>query len=310
MKLSKNFDPVNPKAGIYDISNKLYHESNAIGSSGLKAIYKTIADYDLFLNKPNERKKAFDIGSCTHLMLLEPDKFKEKVFKAPDVKLSTKDGLIKMIEFTANTFNFRLDDLSVLKMEELRFYYKTLLSSTDLDEIYILPETDYNNVLSMHESVMNHPIAKDLFKDGFSEVSFFTQLENGIMGKAKIDLFQPNGDILVDLKTTKSANPKFFASDFGKLQYHLSLAWYREMMKAHNFNVRQVLIVAVSSTAPFITEVFNINDLIMDEGLECCHSALEALNIYQLNPDAFKGYSTGGLVELDMPAYFFNHTGE
>lgn len=84
-------------------------------------------------------------------------------------------------------------------------------------------------LLAMRESVMANKEARRLIVGGgFSEQTFlWTDDETGLDCKCRVDLYGHDGTI-VDLKSTREADPKGFFYQCSKLKYHFSAAFYEQ----------------------------------------------------------------------------------
>lgn len=95
----KDFDPENPKPGIYKgIPNEVYHSSSAISASSLLAANKSIGHY---ISKIKETK-AMKLGSAGHAMVLEPEEFAKVYIIQPESDMTRTEGCKTAVEWLAD----------------------------------------------------------------------------------------------------------------------------------------------------------------------------------------------------------------
>jgi hypothetical protein len=86
------------------------------------------------------------------------------------------------------------------------------------------------------------------------------------------------GGYIVDLKTTKCADPQRFIRDATFRAYHAQLAWYLDgVLQAGLGTPAEAYIVAVESTPPHPVTVLKLTDNAIDQGRRMCRVWLERL---------------------------------
>lgn len=114
------------------------------------------------------------------------------------------------------------------------------------------------------------------------------------------DCFTPRR--VVDLKSTRCADPKRFKWDARKLGYHAQLSWYGNGLAAAGLSKpTEHFIVAVESEAPFPVVVFELTATDMELGTRCWRAWFETLRVCEESGD-WPGYSVGR-VPLDLPEF-------
>lgn len=103
-----------------DSMEKYLSARSYVSSSELKEVLKTPRHY-LQYREPVVKRDAkhFELGTFAHSAFLEPKKF-DKVRVEPAASLSTKDGIMSMIEWYCTELCRPLPDLRIMKMNELR----------------------------------------------------------------------------------------------------------------------------------------------------------------------------------------------
>jgi hypothetical protein len=72
---------------------------------------------------------------------------------------------------------------------------------------------------------------------------------------------------LVELKSCRTADPAWFHRDAIRMAYHASLAWYRRAIKTTTgVDPREVYIIAVEQTAPYVVTPFKLTERALEAG--------------------------------------------
>ncbi|MEV0297104.1 PD-(D/E)XK nuclease-like domain-containing protein [Nocardia sp. NPDC050710] len=128
--------------------------------------------------------------------------------------------------------------------------------------IPLLPRT-YDKAVAMAAAVRDHPALVPLLTTGWPEVSFYwPDPATGLMLRARPDWLHPADDggvIVVDLKTTDSADPEDFAWSVLRYGYHLQQNWYSTAITTFRLAVRRFLFAAVSKHPPHVVSVCELD---------------------------------------------------
>lgn len=256
------------KPGIYSgISNRDYHADQALGSTSLKTLAtRTPAHYQWDKAHP-KTSDAFDLGTVAHSLILEGDESGVRVIEVDD-----KRGA----KWT-------------VPADEARAAGQIPLTSKE-----------WAQVKGMRDAVMAHATAGKLFTGHKAEQSIFWE-EDGLMLKCRPDA--AHRGLLVDLKTTRDANPNEFGKTAHEYGYHQSAAHYIDGVKAATGEELPFHFVLVEKTEPYLVSVVELD--------------VEAINIgRQLNDRAkrvyrecaesgnWPGYPTAELISLPMWAIY------
>ena len=230
---------------------KTYLADKNIGSSTLKEVLKTPRHFyyefeQEFTPKP---KECFELGTFAHLAFLEPEKF-DRVRVAPECSLSTKDGVIRMIEFYQMQNDGCIDFPSDAKMAELKDILKTEKERCE----YQIIKPEHNEIiraLSKNYHWYAGGIIQKILKGAMAEVSFYGVDEaTGLGVKVRPDYFNIEENIgvnaVISLKTTRADNLGKFYYDAARLKYELTEGMYQEVMSnvtGRKFNVTITLML-------------------------------------------------------------------
>jgi len=224
-----------------------YSQIDAVNSSTLKVLYfKSPLHYFYNLTAPHEESPAMRLGTATHMAILEPDRFDSTYTVRPDgIDGRTKDG-------------------------------KAWLAAHANDPI--LTANEYETIMGMRQAVERHDAASELIRSivEVESVALWTDEETGIACKGRLDAILRDGSIL-DLKTTKSTDPRQFAADAAKYGYDFSMSFYHDARIAMGHEVPRVILLAVESAAPHDCVPFVVTEDDLDVGREKYRTALTRL---------------------------------
>ena len=257
----------------YDMPAEEYHATDAISSSGLKALKRSPAHY--WYEKNNRKDtEAFKFGRAFHVAALEPELFESSFVLAPDIPKRKKVDK----EFWAD-FNTANKDNIVLNGKELR------------------------QAQRMGKALRESRATKYLFDAaGKCEVSVFWEDEKtGAKCRCRFDKILDNG-IIVDLKTTTNAHPEAFMRDAFKFSYYTQTAIYTEGYKqAFGEEPQGFIFAAAEKDEPHGVSAFLADDDFLELGKK---DFRECLQIYAdcKKTGIWGGYSEE-ILPLGLPAW-------
>lgn len=273
------------KPGIYDnLSNKEYHASEGISSSGIKHLIKSPAHYKASIATPTEPTPEMIKGSVIHTLILEPHKFEQ--------------------EFAVGAFNYRRG----------KEYDKAI---NDNPGKIVISESDYDECLQIvgafKKEVELNPLLKRLL-EGDKEHSFYwNDFMTNVLCKCRPDNITPDG-VIVDIKTSKDASKDYFQKALVDLGYFISAAFYlrgvnatrREASKTcdKEFKVaHQFCFIVIETKAPFSVALYYLDrdsikvaEMLIDKALEALAKCQETGN--------YEGYSRA-LEEIGLPKWAY-----
>lgn len=192
-------------------------------------------------NKSKKPSKELILGIRLHTAVLEPDRFaREYVFMDVETDLRTKEGK------------------AAKEMFQFKNRGKTILKSTDYDQI-----------AGMCEAINSHGIASSILDcpPEWREVVVTGVLPSGLKAKGRFDAYDPEKEILWDIKTTKDARNITFAKDIYTYGYYRSTAWYKALGEAAGLKIKHVALLAVEKTDNFGVNVFRLLDDLVNKGM-------------------------------------------
>lgn len=306
-------------------TNEEYHSGDGISCSGLKLIGQSpLHFWQEYINPNREeppRKQAFVIGSALHCAVLEGEDFPHRYAIKPDVSGTTlkgkalnaylegpeaflanhqpvPDGIGKTKEGKALVAEIEANGKTA--MDESVFQF-AVANGEPLYGKELLKQDEYDDVMAMAGSLMNHPAGTYLLSmpGGSAELSlYWTDPVSGVLCKCRPDFMIepcdqfPNG-LLLDLKTTEDASPAWFAKSAYNFGYHIQAAWYcwGFMMAFGTKAPPPFIFGAVEKSAPYASAFYSASD---DQITLGSIRYRELLNAYSgcLRSGRWPGYST------------------
>lgn len=250
--------PANDIARILYRGDYDYATLEGASITTLKELRNSPKHYRHRLKHPRKSSAQMELGTVAHIAVLEPERFlKEYVlWQAKDADGSTRQRRGKVYDAfcEANTGK------SVVRDEE------------------------YDEAISMRESVRRDPIAMKYLAQGEPEVALqWVDDLTGLNCRGRVDWYTQidGGPCIVDLKTTRNAEPLFFSRDVAKMDYHLQLAYYSDAVQKATGKQPRVVIVAVESFAPYDVVTYVVPDDVLEIGRDAYHGLLEKLKVCQ-----------------------------
>lgn len=264
------------KPGIYtDLSNEDYHQSAGVGSSKLRVIQRTPAHL-----KGGERKEsdAKEQGTLIHTAILEPERF-EKTTATCDARRGTK-------AWKAAAEKAEEDNKTLYKSEPVEIALKVR------DAVHRKP--DISRLITLPDAMIEHS-------------AYAVDFETSLLLKVRPDLVSIAENLMLDIKSTVSADPVKFGYSIGDYGYHFQAAMYLdvwqqardqapdEWLKAR---VSRFLFLALEKEPPFECALYEQDALSYDEGYLLYRKCAAKFAECQAN-DNWPGYPSG-VVKLPL----------
>lgn len=217
--------------GIYpDITDTEYHAAKDIlSSSGARRlITSTPRKFYEEMTTVRPYNPAFEIGHAAHtLMLTVGDPFE-----------------------VVNADSWRTKDAKEVRDAALQAGNTPLLAK------------EYAQVRAMADAILEHPVAGELFtrNDTVMEQSlYWTDEQTGVACRARPDLAVNDWSLIVDYKTTVSADPREFAKSIAKYGYHQQQAWYCEAVETLTSIRPEFVFVCQEKTPPYEVSLIQLD---------------------------------------------------
>lgn len=286
----------------YNLSNEEYHSKKEFISASNLREAKTPFHYKLLQDAVREPSKAMDLGTAFHTMFLEPEKFEYFMFDDTD----------KVIELQSEFTNPRASK----KYKEWK--ESVLLKNTS--NAPVVSKEDFKLLWSAHKRIKADEFIKTLSKDALKEVSIFAtneQLKLKVRPDIVARVTETNketfrsagidceiGDAIIgSLKTTRSAHPDHYRKDVVKMEYHISEAFYHDVLQKVFFEHKIHIVFIASEPATGLYMVYTLQEDFIHFGRQEYSKRLNLLleSIKTKNFD--KGYETLNNGSNIMPLY-------
>jgi len=238
-----------------DISNADYHASDGYSSSFAKAWYKSTPAHAT-ADKPFRSSIAFDIGTAVHGWALE--------------------GVLP-IEGPESRRGHAWADAK---------------AEAELLETVALTKGDFAKVEQMVNALHGNPHIHKLLshKERICEASVFAQHpDTKLRMKARPDLYIESKGLIVDIKTTQSAEPHQFTRQMAQLGYSLQAAWYVRTLQLAGLKAERFLFANVEKEPPYATSIVEVGENLMQHDLEIVERVLSEIK----QAEETETYTTG-----------------
>lgn len=153
--------------------------------------------------------------------------------------------------------------------------WKDFKTKHDGKEIFTIAEVA--RASKMADAIDAHPDARELVRLGEPERHIPWRYVDRA-ASSRLDVF---GDgVVVELKTCRTSDPKWFMRDAVRMGYHAQVAMYRMAVAYLTGRAPkdiEVLIVAVESARPHVVTVFPVPDETLLEGEKLCRAWIERI---------------------------------
>ena len=158
-----------------------------------------------------------------------------------------------------------------------------------------------------NDAILNHPFASRLLKEGISEQTIIWEdTDTGLLCKCRPDRI-PDGNkgVILDLKTTRSADEHSFRRDVVNLGYAREAGMYLEgFARSTNAEFKDLIftLIAVEKDEPYRCEVYTLDMDFIDWGWR------EFKRLLQIEQECrvenfWPNYKNNGATELRKPGY-------
>ena len=277
---------------LRDESNETYHANPAVSTSSLKTFIKRPKLYKATYidgTVPNKATAAMNNGNLVHKLVLEPNEFFDDFEMLPyDFNGRTKAGKELKAEVESNG--------------------KTAIVFEDI-----------LHASNQGRSVMAHPIARELFKQGEPELGFRIPMKNfslqcrcdwfcdgasKAVEEATDGLIMEGDPYIADLKATADLDDWMKGGSYGpisKFGYNIQAAFYKSVVNkvlatAKHKPVKKFVFVVVESKPPYETAVIVLDAQTESLGAEKVAYYLKALE-YSMMTGHWDGYDQRGIIK-------------
>lgn len=221
------------------LAQNVYFGAPGVGSTDLKRILRSPKKYMFLKANPEQPTDAMQFGSVFHAMLLEEDTFEH--FYA--VKPLGTDRRTKVGKEAYEAF-------------EKANAGKTVIHHETFEQAY-----------AMVKRIKEHPRVAKMLKAGKPEFTVFNQGADGVVQKARADLYIPEGGIITDFKTTEDASPEAFARTIFNYGYDVQAGAYTHVFKESGMTAGMFLFVVIEKKPPYEMGLYYLQPSVIDVGI-------------------------------------------
>jgi len=261
--------PLIKQDGLHELRREDYDSIERVNYSSLKLIARSPAHYRHGLLEERADTDALRMGRVTHLAVLEPERFRSLISVWDGGRRAGKDW---------DKFTEQNQGRELLTIEEHKL------------------------CLALQQAVRNDACSMRYISGGKPEVTIlWTAMVGGqeVACKGRVDF--DTDEAIVDLKTTRNAEPGAFGRQSFGLHYHVQAAWYVDGYARAVGIGKPYVIVAVEKTPPHIVQVYRVPERHLELGREEYSAWLDRL-VWCREHSRWPGYADDEL-ELELPRW-------
>ncbi len=246
-KLTIGPDPC-PEPGFYpNATEQEYRRWNAFNYSSLaKAHTETFAHARFALDGERKETDAMKQGRLFHAAILEPEKV-DAEYRVLPLEIKRRAGSAWEQLSAANP--------------GVSFY----------------PQGEWDKMFGVidgqKEAIMSHEIARSLVLAGQHEVPFVGDLtfmgptgDITVRAKGKADIWIPQKNIIADIKSTATTDPRRFGRVAYDKGYHIQVALYTDLIASIVGESPRFMYVGVENWGHYNVQIFNAHNAADDQG--------------------------------------------
>ena len=266
---------------VFDLDQDDYHrDTETLSASGAKVL--------LGNRPPSPDSEALLFGRLVHTVILEPHKLDTYAVLNADVIGIKADGS-------------KADNPTATKA------WKDAVFAAKRDGLTVVSGQTLAKAQSMAAAVQAHPEASRLLTAATAtEVSAYAMHPSGVMVRARFDAICPES--VIDVKTTRDADPENFGRSMHAFGYHISAANYLDIARANGLTVDRFDLVCVEKEptpgGEYRVSVLEIHADAIDKGRELMAEACDRWLALGKRVD-LPGYGSDRHV-IDLPAYAYD----
>jgi len=254
------------------IPPEAYHADPALSSTGIRHLLKSPLHFQDWRTSEPADSPARLLGRALHCAVLEPERFPAAYAIAPALDRRTKAGKEAWEGF--------------------------LLEHPGAE---VLTAEQGARVAAMAGALVAHPLVTPLLRGTVELSGFWTDPATGVACRCRPDLVHADGEVLLDLKTTRDASPEGFRRELAKWGLHNQAAHYHTGARAQGAKAADLVLLAVESDPPYAVGVYRLDDDAIDVGARRCREALETF-ARCTRTDTWPGYDPH-ILPLALPAW-------
>jgi len=259
----------------FEVENELYHQMSGISSTDIKVMKLSPLHY---LNKELFKFDTDSLtrGSLYHKMVLEPDTLKQEFIKED----------FEGAELNKNSKAYKEAKAEFLKQHQ----GKKIITKNEWEETEKM-------------SLITKTIAGALLENTVNERAFFWENEEfGELLKCKVDALNLQYGVAIDLKTISGdvANEKDIQRAVLDYKYHISAAFYLDILNANGLDINSFVLIFQSTQKPYYCLPYLFSNEAIELGRKEYRDTLERWKRYKENGEI------NVVRKLNLPDWYIN----
>jgi hypothetical protein len=285
-----------------------------LSSSDLKMLAKSFREWEAYKSDKKE-SDSMALGTLFHEKILEPGK--NEIIVKPKVNLASKAGVIELIEFYCKALDYD-EGVSLVresaKIAELKDTLSTLENDLKDHDFSIVDQEVADKLNRMEESLYSHPESGILDLESPEievESTYVFELKgklgplfDGLEGSDMVFKVRPDYlnhgafiSYVIDLKSCKDSSPRGFERAVWQYGYHISAAFYMDVLNACGVPVEEFFLIAVQNQGGYTTEIYKLSDKMLKAGRD---EYMKGINNYIRRESQYGGYSQGEIMTIGL----------
>lgn len=268
------------KPGIYSRREIAEYDAiDAVNYSSLKQLAKSPKHYLHHKRSGSKETRPMFKGTAAHIAILEPERFAQEyaIYKGKRRAGKAWD------EFEAQAV---ADGKKVIKESEL------------------------DEAIAMRDAVREDALASSYLIGGKHEVTIvWEDSETGLLCKGRLDFHRKQGNVAVDVKTTRDAIPHWFSRDVARLQYHVQAAMYFDAIETLTKQPARFVTIAIESAPPYDVVTYDLPEPVIEAGRDEYRRLMRLLVECQ-QEDRWPGIGNGLELAMTLPAWAMPDEGD
>lgn len=268
---------------VHDMNELDYHAHPALSSSGARRLIQTCpATFKWERDNGPTQKRAFDFGHAAHGLIL---------------------GTGQPLAIWTDTDSWRAKDAIAFRDNAYKEGHVPLLAG------------EFEQVQAMAATLRAHPLAARLLNpdNGVAEQSiFWTDPRWGVERRARLDwATEIDGlPVVVDYKTSTTADPKTVGRKVADFGYHQQHAWYLDAVRAADMSEDPAFaFIFQEKTPPYLVSVIELDERAVNLGRDLNEQALEIFRDCTAS-GVWPAYADEtAITTVDVPRWAYNAAG-
>ena len=228
---------------IPNMPDTTYHaDKGTLSSTGARKILKCPAAYRYELDHPKPPTATLTFGTVAHSLVLGVGADIQPL--DPEIHGRTKNGDIAANP-TATTA------------------WKQATAEAEAAGKIPMHIDEYRRAVAMADAIHDHPTAKLIFTDGAAEQSgYWIDPHTEVKCRFRPDFITTHNGrtLIIDYKTTASADPKDFAASVAKYGYHQQQDWYTTGAINNDMPDPLFWFVCQEKVAPYLVSIIELHE--------------------------------------------------